>query len=287
MTVENKGTYEEWLSEKKGKKVAITRPKRGAKRKLLELSEKNARENFKRKHAARLDNISILKRLEESLALKELPRTIECFDISNIQGKNAVASLVRFLDAEPDKSRYKRYKIKTVTGPDDYASMFEVLSRRFRRIGQEGWDCPNLVMIDGGKGQLNIAAHAIKELGYLDYIDLISIAKGKKEGESDKIYVLGEKKPHLLRDNMEGLYLLMRIRDEAHRFAIGYHKKSRAKTFVASGLDNVPGIGRKRRTLLLNHFGSINKIKSASTEEIASLPGINLKLAGEIKQQLG
>jgi len=284
--IENKSTYEDWLSEKKGKKVSISIPKRGAKRKMLELSEKNARESFKRKNAVRLDNLAILKKLKKSLSLRNIPHTIECFDVSNIQGKSAVASLVRFLDAEPDKNRYRRYKIKTVSGPDDYASMFEIISRRFRRIGQEGWECPNLIMIDGGKGQLNMASRAIGELGYLDETELISIAKGRNEGEIDKIYVYGERKPRLLNDSKEALYLLMRIRDEAHRFAIEYHKKSRAKSFVASGLDNVPGIGRKRRTVLLNHFGSLNKIRSASMKEIASLPGINKKIARDIKEHL-
>ncbi|MGI9553419.1 MAG: excinuclease ABC subunit UvrC [Thermodesulfobacteriota bacterium] len=282
--IENKTTYEDWLSDKKGKKVSITVPKRGAKRKLIEFAEKNAEESFNRKHSERLDNLTILKNLKKSLSLKKVPKTIECFDISNIQGKNAVASLVRFLDAKPDKSRYRRYKVKTVKGPDDYASMFEILGRRIKRIEQEKWDQPDLIMIDGGKGQLNIAAKAISDLGYLDRIDLISIAKGRKEGEIDKIYVFDKKKAHLLNDNKDGLYLLMRVRDEAHRFAIEYHKKIRAKTFVASGLDNVPGVGRKRRTILLNHFGSLAKIKSATAEEIASIPGLNKKIAGEIKR---
>ena len=284
MEIENRNTYEEWLSGKKGKKVSITVPGRGAKRKLLEFSEKNAEESFKRKNSERLDNLTLLDNLKKSLSLKNTPRTIECFDISNIQGKNAVASLVRFLDAKPDKSRYRRYKVKTVTGPDDYASMFEILSRRFKRIEQDGWEKPDLIMIDGGKGQLNTASKAINDLGYPGKIDLISIAKGRKEGETDKIYVYGEKKARLLNKNKEGLYLLMRVRDEAHRFAIEYHKKIRSKTFVASGLDNVPGVGRKRRTVLLNHFGSLNKIKSAKTDEIAALPGMNKKIAEEIKQ---
>ena len=284
VAIDSTSAYEGWLSEKKGKKVSIIIPKRGAKRKLLRLAEKNAEESLKRKCAAEMYNLTILKNLKKSLSLKNVPQTVECFDISNIQGKNAVASLVRFLDGKPDKSKYRRYKVKTVTGPDDYASIFEVLSRRFKRIEQDGWVQPNLIMIDGGKGQLNSASKAINELGYLDKIDLISIAKGRKEGNIDKIYVYGEKKPHLLSDNEEGLYLLMRIRDEAHRFAIKYHKKVRAKTFAASGLDNVPGIGRKRRVIILNHFGSLNKVKSATSEEIASLPGMNMKIAVEIKK---
>ena len=284
--IDNKETYEIWLSERKGKKVSITVPKRGAKRKLLELSDKNAVESFNRKSAKSRDIENLLKRLKKTLALKNVPRTIECYDISNIQGSNAVASLVRFKDAEPDSERYRRYRIKTVSGPNDYASMYEVLSRRVKRIEQEGWDRPDLIMIDGGKGQLNIAARAIEELGHLNKIDLISIAKGRKEGEMDKIYVYGKKEPHILKSIKQGLYLFMRIRDEAHRFAIDFHKRTRSKALVTSGLDNVPGIGRKRRTVLLNHFGSLSKIKAAPPEEIAGLPGMNLRVAKELKEFL-
>ena len=284
--IENKEIYEQWLSERKGKKVSITVPKRGAKRKLLELSDKNASESFNRKSTMSRDIENLLKRLKKTLSLKNVPRTIECYDISNIQGTSAVASLVRFRDALPDKDRYRRYRVKTVKGPDDYASMFEILSRRIKRIEQDGWERPDLIMIDGGKGQLNIAARAVEELGFLEKVDLISIAKGRKEGELDKIYVYGEKDPHLLKSIKQGLYLFMRIRDEAHRFAIDYHKKIRAKTFVTSGLDNVPGIGRKRRTVLLNHFGSLSKIKSARPEEIAALPGMNIRIARELKEYL-
>ena len=282
--ISDKSLYEEWLSEKKGKKVSISKPVRGSKLKLLNLAEKNAEESFNKKLIENQDNMSLLERLQESLSLKSVPATIECFDNSNIQGTNPVASMVRFKDAIPDKDRYRRYKIKTVSGPDDYASMNEVLGRRFKRAGEEGWELPDLIVIDGGKGQLGIVSKVIKELGYLDKIDLISIAKGRKEGEIDKIYVDGVKTPYLLNDNMQGLYLLMRVRDEAHRFAIEFHKKKRGKEFVASGLDNVPGIGRKRRIALLNHFGSLSKIRSATVEEISLLPGMNKKVAGKLKE---
>ncbi len=282
--IDGTGAYRDWLCEKAGKKVSVTVPKHGAKHKLIELAEKNAEENIRRKTEARTNNLAILESLKNSLSLKRTPRTIECYDVSNMQVKNVVASLVRFLDGEPDKSRYRKYKIKTVTGQDDYASMSEVLSRRFKRIGQDGWELPDMIMIDGGKGQLGSAAKAIKELGYLDKVDLISIAKGKKQGEMDKIYVHGKKEPCLMNHNKDGLYLLMRIRDEAHRSAITYHKQSRAKTFTSSGLDNVTGIGKKRRTLLLNRFGDLNKIRSATLEDIASLPGMNAKIASDIKK---
>ena len=282
--ITDKKLYEDWLSDKKGKKVAITRPVRGAKLRLLTLAQKNAEESFNKKVLTNKSNTSLLESLKKSLSLRSLPKTIECFDNSNIQGTNPVASLVRFKDAMPDRQRYRRYKIKTVSGPDDYASMHEVLGRRFKRAKEEGWELPDLILIDGGKGQLSIVSKVIKNLGYPGKLDLISIAKGRKEGELDKIYVDGNKAPYILDDNKQGLYLLMRVRDEAHRFAIEYHKKKRGQEFVTSGLDNVPGIGRRRRITLLNHFGSLGKIRTATEEEIAKLPGMNKKVAGILKE---
>jgi len=282
--IEDKGIYQDWLSEKKGKKVDITTPSRGSKLRLLNLADKNAEEIFNKKIVIYQNNKSLLESLKKSLSLKALPKTIECFDISNIQGTNAVASMVRFADALPDKNRYRHYNIKTVSGPDDYASMYEVLGRRFKRADQKSWELPDLLMIDGGKGQLNIVSQVVRELGYQGKLDLISIAKGRKEGELDKIYVDGINPPYILKDNKQGLYLLMRVRDEAHRFAIEYHKKKRGIQFVASGLDNVPGIGRRRKITLLNHFGSLEKIRSATEEEIAKLPGMNKKVAGVLKK---
>jgi len=284
ISIPDKKLYEDWLSDKKGKKVLITKPVRGAKLKLLTLADKNAEESFNKKILTNKSNKDLLESLKKSLSLKSLPKTVECFDNSNIQGTNPVASMVRFIDALPDKQRYRRYKIKTVSGPDDYASMHEVLGRRFKRAEEEGWELPDLILIDGGKGQLSIVSKVIRKLGYLGKLDLVSIAKGRKEGELDKIYVDGIKTPYILNDNKQGLYLLMRVRDEAHRFAIEYHKKKRGQEFVASGLDNVPGIGRRRRITLLNHFGSLGKIRSATEEEISKLPGMNKKVAGILKE---
>jgi len=282
--ISDKKLYEEWLSDKKGKKVLISKPVRGAKLRLLALADKNAEESFNKKILSSKSNQDLLESLKKSLSLKSLPKTIECFDNSNIQGTNPVASMVRFKDAMPDRQRYRRYKIKTVSGPDDYASMNEVLTRRFKRADEEGWEIPDLIVIDGGKGQLGVVSDVLSKLGYKDKLELISIAKGKKEGELDKIYVDGIKTPFILDDNKQGLYLLMRVRDEAHRFAIEYHKKKRGKELVASGLDNLPGIGRRRRITLLNHFGSLGKIRSASEDEIARLPGMNKKVAGILKE---
>ena len=284
--IEDKELYENLLTEKRGKKVKILVPNRGSKAKLLNLAINNSKENYKIRQKEKLNEQNILKKLQKSLSLKEIPESIECFDISNIQGTNPVASLVRFKEGKPDKSMYKRYKVKTVKGPNDFASMYEILRRRFKRADQDGWELPKVVMIDGGKGQLNTVYSAIKELGFENKVELISIAKGRKQGELDKIYVYGKKNPYILKNNLTGLHLLMRIRDEAHRVAIEYHKKLRGKKLVKSSLDNILGVGEKRRAILLKHFGSISKIKSASIAEISKLDGMNKKIAVRVINNL-
>jgi excinuclease ABC subunit C len=164
--------------------------------------------------------------------------------------------------------------------------MYEVLSRRLNRANQDGWDLPDLILIDGGKGQLNIAQQVLTELGFIDKVDLASIAKGRKEGESDKIYIYGRKNPIVFSKNSDALFLLMRIRDEAHRFAITFHKSLRGKRALVSELDGVPGIGAKRKKELIKHFGSVSKIREGSIEEIASVPGLNKGLAENLKKHL-
>ena len=275
-----------WLSEKQGYKVKLHSPERGKKLKELELANRNSLESFQRKYADELKDVGILERIKSSLHLKKLPLSIECYDISNTQGSTAVASMVRFENAKPSKDGYKRFKIKSVKGPNDYASMHEVLSRRLARVGQAGWDMPDLILIDGGKGQLNIAQSVLSELGYLDEADLASIAKSREEGEGDKLYIYGRKNPIIFSKNSEALFLLMRIRDEAHRFAITYHKNLRGKRALVSELDGIPGIGSKRKKELIKHFGSISKIRKGTVEEIASLPGLNRRLAQELKKHL-
>lgn len=276
----------EWLSEKRGKKIRITVPKRGANLKLLELARRNAEESFRRRSTEKQKEHSLLQRVKDSLYLSKLPFSIECFDISNIQGSIAVASMVRFEDGKPAKSRYRRYRIKTVFGANDYAMMYEVLQRRLKRAEQEDWELPDLILIDGGKGQLNIVHQVLSELGFLDKVKLASIAKGREEGEIDKIYIPGRKDSVLLTKNSQELLFLMRIRDEAHRFAITYHKKLRAKKAFESQLDFIKGIGKRRRETLLKHFGSISGIREASIEEISSIHGMNRRVAQEIKRYL-
>jgi len=276
----------EWLSEKRGKKIRITVPKRGANLKLLELARRNAEESFRRRSTEKQKEHSLLQKIKDSLSLSKIPFSIECFDISNIQGSIAVASMVRFEDGKPAKSRYRRYRIKTVFGGNDYAMMYEVLQRRLKRAEQEDWELPDLILIDGGKGQLNIVHQVLSELGFLDKVKLASIAKGREEGGIDKIYIPGRKDSVPLTKNSQELLFLMRIRDEAHRFAITYHKKLRAKKAFESQLDFIKGIGKRRRETLLKHFGSISGIREASIEEISSIHGMNRRIAQEIKRYL-
>jgi excinuclease ABC subunit C len=277
---------EEWLSEKQGRKVLVSVPTRGSKLKEVELANRNALESFQRKYSEELKEVDLLKRIKSSLHLTRLPVSIECFDISNIQGATAVASMVKFENGAPAKDGYRKFKIKNVEGPNDYASMYEVLSRRLTRAEQDGWELPDLILIDGGKGQLNIAQQVISEIGYEGKVDLASIAKGREEGESDKLYIYGRKNPIMFSKNSEALFLLMRVRDEAHRFAITFHKKLRGKRALISQLDGVPGIGAKRKKELIKHFGSISKIREGSVDEIASVSGLNKKLAEELKRHL-
>jgi excinuclease ABC subunit C len=284
--IEGREEVSEWLSERLGRKVALSVPERGVKASQIELAGRNALESFQRKHAGELGALDLLGRLKSSLHLQRLPAAIECFDISNIQGELAVASLVRFEDGKPARERYRTYKIKTVPGPNDYAMMREVLSRRLTRAEEDGWDMPDLILIDGGKGQLNIAQRVIEELGYAGEPDLASIAKGRYEGESDKIYIYGRKNPIVFSRNSQVLFLLMRVRDEAHRFAITFHKKLRGKRAISSALDDVPGIGAKRKKELIKRFGSLSGIRDASVDDIAAVPGLSRKIAEELKEKL-
>ena len=286
VAVEGMEVFSDWLSERRGRRVALDAPERGAKAAQAELAGRNALESFQRKHARELGELDLLQRLKSSLHLERLPAAIECFDISNIQGELAVASLVRFENGKPARGRYRTYRIKTVEGPNDYAMMHEVLSRRLTRAEEEGWEPPDLMLIDGGKGQLNIAYRVLSEIGCLGRVDLASIAKGRYEGESDKIYIYGRKNPIVFSRNSPVLFLLMRIRDEAHRFAITYHKKLRGKRALRSELDDVPGIGAKRKKELIKRFGSLSGIRDASIDDIAAVPGLNRKIAGELKERL-
>jgi len=281
---EGSDIFSDWLSEKNGRKINIVVPKRGARLKSIKLARRNAEESFRRRFAEQQKELLLIQSIKNALFLSRGPEKIECFDISNIQGDLAVASMVKFQNGRPDKKRYKRFKIKTVIGANDYAMIYEVLLRRLKRADQELWELPDLILIDGGKGQLNIAQEVLSKIGFLEKVDLASIAKGREEGETDKIYIPGRKNPVSLSKTSGGLLLLMRIRDEAHRFAISYHKRLRTKKGLQSALDSVPGIGKRRKFLLLKHLGSISNIRKASVEEILSIPGMNRKIAQALKE---
>lgn len=283
---EGLSAFSDWLSEKHGKRIKLTVPKRGPRLKLIEMANRNAREVFKRMFSDKERKLHLIQSIRDALSLRRLPESIECYDVSNIQGSLAVASMVRFENGEPARNKYKRFKIKTVSGANDYAMMYEVLMRRFKRADQQNWELPDLLLVDGGRGQINIAREVLSEIGILDKVDLASIAKARLDGETDKIYLLGRKNPMFFPKNSAELLYLMRIRDEAHRFAITYHKRLRARRALKSELDSIRGVGKKRKMLLLKHFGSISKIGEASIEDIRSIPGMTRKIAEVVKEQL-
>jgi excinuclease ABC subunit C len=264
---------ENWLRQKRGMKVEILNPVRGEKRQLVEMAEKNAEtvlDQFKKKVEADEEYAkSELMELQNALDLPKLPRRIECYDISNIMGTEAVGSLVVFENGRPKKSDYRRFKIKyTPERPDDYAMMREVLARRLvgsLRQSEKFAELPDLLMVDGGKGQLNIAVEVTDALGA--DVPLIGLAK-----EFEEVYRPGESDPRILPRGSKGLHLLQRVRDEAHRFAVEYHRKLRSKRMTKSILAEVPGIGKKRRSALLRHFGSLKRIREAAIEELEQAP---------------
>jgi excinuclease ABC subunit C len=272
----------------------------------VELATNNARETLEQQKAELLADFSksneAAMQLQEHLNLPNLPRRIECYDISHIQGTNQVASMVVFEDGKPKRSDYKRFKIKTVAGNDDFASMQEVLRRRFKRAltgqlrqeGEEGtWQeseddsqvpwayIPDLVIVDGGKGQLSAAVEVMNELE-LSEIPIVGLAKQQEE-----IFLKDRPDSVLLPRSSQALFLVQRVRDEAHRFAVTYHRKLRGKSGVRSQLDDVRGVGPARKRALIRVFGSVKGIRQASVDELAAVPGMTRKTAESLKQSLG
>ena len=254
--------------------VSFTIPRRGDKAKLLEVSERNARQN-------RLDDLKhmerhnpeertgrLLERIKSDFRLSELPHHIECFDNSNIQGTNPVASCVVFKDGKPSKRDYRHFNIKTVEGPDDFASMKEVLTRRYTRLMQEGQPLPQLVVVDGGKGQLSAAVEALDDMGLRGTIAVVGIAKRLEE-----IYFPGDSVPLYIDKNSETLRVVQHLRDEAHRFGITHHRNRRSKGQIVGALDGIKGIGPKTAEALLQHFKSVKRIREASEPDIAAIIG--------------
>ena len=280
---------EQWLTELKGKKVKILVPLKGDKKQLLKMASENAEQFLLAKDELDKDEEKLLDSLKERLHLRNVPRRIEAFDISNLQGGNAVGSMVFFEDGKPDKERYRHFKIKTVEGANDYGMMYEVLLRRYQKTAKEN-DLPDLVLLDGGKGQLNVAQQVFKELKIRE-VDLISLAKERPAERprpsrlgrtEEKVFRPQYKEPFILGSHSPLLHLLDRIRDEAHRFAITYHKKVRSKVTVRSELGEIPGIGQIRQRELLRYFGTVEKIRQATEEELAKAPKMNSKSAQRV-----
>ena len=287
--VEDKLVIEDWLRDKRRDKVSLQVPSRGNKKQLVKIVAENAQQGLAQLKIRQLATPKVLDtalaEIARELRLPRTPLRMEGYDISNIRGTSAVGSMVVFDKGKPKPAHYRRFKIKTVSGIDDYAMLHEVLKRRFKRSrdasATDTWAIlPDLALIDGGKGQLNTAHAAMREVG-ADSVPIASLAK-----ENEYIFIPQKTEPIVLPGNSPGLQLLQRLRDEAHRFALSYHHKIRQKQTFASAFDNVPGIGPKRKRSLLRQFGSVRAIQEASLEELAATKGMSRSLAKRIKENL-
>jgi len=286
-----------WLRSKRGTRVTLKVPQRGQKKELVQMAAENAAETLAHLRAQWLldegKSVEALAELQEQLDLAQPPARIECYDISNIQGQAATGSMVVFAKGVPRKSNYRRFKIRTVEGADDYAMMQEVLRRRFRRATEETkkegklaedkpWAIlPDLVVVDGGKGQLNAALEVLDEYDLREAVPVVGLAK-----EREEIFAPDRSEPILLPRGSQGLFLIQRIRDEAHRFALRYHRRLREKKTLTSTLEEIPGIGPKRRQALLKHFGSLEDIREATVEELVAVPGMTRRAAEQVQEHL-
>jgi len=293
VALEDAGVRADYLSERRGKRVEVLWPQRGDKVRLVQMAAENARLGFLERQDTDDKNERMMHELKTRLHLRSAPKRIECFDIATIQGSYTVASMVTFDEGEPDKNRYRRFRVKSVEGTDDFGSMYEVLKRRFERGKREN-DFPDLLVVDGGVGQLNVALAVLKELE-IDQVDAVGLAKMRAERapfekevrhSEERVFLPNRKNPVVLRRNSNALWLLQRVRDEAHRFANTYHQELRRRETIHSRLDSIPGVGPARRRRLLRAFGSVRRIREADEAEIAKLPGLSLRLAGEIKRAL-
>lgn len=279
---------EEFLSERRKGMVSTVVPQRGNKRQLVQMVSKSAVDNLEQNRLRWLSDeqklTAAMSELSDALSLQSVPRRIECFDISTLQGTNTVASMVVFVDGKPSKKEYRRFAIKDVEGQDDFASMQEVIRRRFKRAAEEesteSWrTLPDLVIVDGGKGQLNAAVAVLMELG----VDVAITGLAK---ENEELFLPGRPRSILLPRDSQALYLIQRVRDEAHRFAVSFHRKKRTKSAFKSALDELPGVGPKRKKALIREFGSVKRIREASVEQLAAVDGIGHSLAEQIKATL-
>lgn len=289
---DERAVIEQWLTGKKGSRVTLKAPKRGEKKKLADMVAANAQlalEQHRSDEAVRReDTAEALAGLAEELGLESPPHRMECYDISNTQGTDSVASMVVFVGGKPANDQYRRFKIRTVEGPDDFASMQEALRRRFKRASEERellnaglissreakfFTLPDLVIIDGGRGQLSAARHVMRELGFA-HIPAFGLAK-----EEEQVFAEGRPAPIVIDRSSPALHLLQRLRDEAHRFALAYHRNIRGKAGLKSLLDEVEGVGEVRRRALLKTFGSLREIEKATPEQLAAVKGMNKKAA--------
>jgi len=319
---DDRDVIQAWLREKRERAVTISTPKRGEKLRLVEMVRQNAQEVLEQQRIKWLTDSQktqmALEELQDALNLAAPPQRIECYDISNTQGTNSVGAMVVFEAGRPKTGEYRRFKIKTVEGPNDFASHQEVLRRRFRGLGaaqgspvvtagdvdavdaegpheadhhidqtgaddgsiHHGWALPDLIIIDGGKGQLSAAMEVLQEL----HIDIPTVGLAK---ENEEIFTTGSPDPIILPRSSQGLYMVQRIRDEAHRFGITYHRKLRSDRTFKSILDEIPGIGPRRKQALMKHFGSVRAMSAASVEELASLDGMTRGAAEKVKEYIG
>ncbi|UCC89934.1 MAG: excinuclease ABC subunit UvrC [Anaerolineales bacterium] len=291
----------DWLRSKRGADVTLKVPRQGREHELVQMAAENAAETLAHLRAQwQVDESKqseALADLQQYLNLSEPPLRIECYDVSTLQGMHTVASMVVFVKGVPRKSDYRRFNMRRVKGQDDFASMQETLQRRFKRMQDAGYQLdagpgkkdvynawslvPDLVILDGGKGQLNAALEVLDEFDLRDAIPIVALAKREEE-----LFLPAQSEPVILPRNSQGLFLVQRIRDEAHRFAVEYHRKLRRKQGIASQLDQIPGIGPRRRQTLLKAFGSIEAIREASVDELATLPGMTRSAAEQIKSLL-
>ncbi|MBV8601275.1 MAG: excinuclease ABC subunit C, partial [Candidatus Eremiobacteraeota bacterium] len=309
-TPDDASVIELWLTELKGQRVRVLQPERGERREYLQLVKKNAEQNLRaflvHQEATETASASALTELAAALDLPDAPHRIECYDISNIQGTNSVASMVVFVEGRPKKSDYRRFNIQTVEGPNDFASLQETLRRRLRYLRRDAdrppladgdaataaieqqarrrerfHEKPDLLLIDGGKGQLAAVVEVLHEL------DMWGIPVAGLAKEHEWLYLPEQSEPIVLPANSAGLHLVMRIRDEAHRFAITAHRQKRGKAMTRSVLDTLEGVGPVRKKRLLTAFGSVRAIKNASVDEIAAVKGMTPHLASQVKAALG
>jgi excinuclease ABC subunit C len=277
LELESAEALSELLSERRGRRVDVKHPVRGERARVLELAEENAQHAFGEKQRRLGAQDEVLENLQRRLGLARLPRRIECYDISNLQGSLIVGSGVAFEDGAPVKARYRRYRVRTTRGQDDFGSIYEVISRRLKR-----GELPDLIVIDGGKGQLNAAKAALGDAGG-PAVDLVSLAKSRVLEQDDavgstrspeRVFILGAKDPIVMSQTSKEVLLLARIRDEAHRFAITFQKELRQRAALRSGLEEIPGIGAVRRRALLTHLGSLKRVREATLEELRAVPGL-------------